>query len=209
MSATPDSHETHRLLELARSGDRKAFTALFARHRPELRRFIALRLDTRLRARVDPSDVVQETQLEAYRRLEDFLERKPMPFHVWIRRTAYERLVDLRRQHVEAARRATGREVGLPDRSSLLLAQRLISPGSTPSRELERRELTRRVRQVIGLLPDTDRELLFLRVYEGLPYDEIACILGLEASAARKRHGRTLLKLHALLIEHGLTDLLS
>jgi RNA polymerase sigma-70 factor (ECF subfamily) len=209
MSATPDSHETCRLLEQARTGDRAAFNALFARHRPRLRRFVALRLDTRLRARVDPSDVVQETQLEAYRRLDDFLRRAPMPFHVWIRRTAYERLVDLRRQHIAAARRARGREVALPDRSSLLLAQRLVGPGSTPSRELERRELTRRVRQVVGLLPDADREVLFLRVYEGLPYDDIASILGIEPAAARKRHGRVLLKLHALLTDHGLTDLLS
>jgi RNA polymerase sigma-70 factor (ECF subfamily) len=209
MTSTPDSHETYKLLDQARSGDRAAFSALFARHRPALRRFVTIRLDTRLRARVDPSDVVQETQLEAYRRLDDYLQRQPMPFHVWIRRTAYERLVDLRRRHIESARRATGREVALRDRSSLLLAQRLIGPGSTPSRDLERRELTRRVRQVVGLLPDGDREVLFLRVYEDLPYEDIAGILGIEPAAARKRHGRALLKLHALLTEHGLTDLLS
>jgi RNA polymerase sigma-70 factor (ECF subfamily) len=209
MSTTPDSHETCRLLDLAQSGDREAFSALFARHRPDLRRFVVLRLDSRLRSRVDPSDVVQETQLEAYRRLDDFLERKPMPFHVWIRRAAYERLVDLRRQHIESKRRATGREVPLPDRSSMLLARRLVGSASTPSRQLERRELTRRVRHIVGLLPDADREMLFLRVYEGMPYDDIGGILGVEPAAARKRHGRALLKLHALLTEHGLTDLLS
>jgi RNA polymerase sigma-70 factor (ECF subfamily) len=209
MNATPDSHETCRLLDQARSGDRAAFGALFARHRGALRQFVAVRLDKRLRARVDPSDVVQETQLEAFRRLDDFLQREPMPFHVWIRRTAHERLVDLRRQHIVATRRATGREVPLPDRSSLLLARRLVGSTSTPSRQLERGELTRRVRQVVGLLPDADREVLFLRVYEGMPYDDIAGILGVEPAAARKRHGRALLKLHALLTEHGLTDLLS
>jgi RNA polymerase sigma-70 factor (ECF subfamily) len=197
------------LLDLAQSGDRQAFSALFARHRSKLRRFVALRLDARLRSRVDPSDVVQETQLEAYRRLDDFLQRKPMPFHVWIRRTTYERLVDLRRQHVEAARRATGREVPLPDRSSLLLARRLVGSASTPSLQLECRELTHFVRQLMGLLPEADREVLFLRVYEAMPYEDIACILGVEKAAARKRHGRALLKLHALLTEHGLTDVLS
>ena len=209
MNATPDSDETCRLLEQARSGDRAAFSALFARHRKALRQFVALRLDARLRTRIDPSDVVQETQLETFRRLDDFLQRAPMPFHVWIRRTAYERLVDLRRRHVEAARRATGREVALPDRSSLLLAQRLVGPGSTPSREFQRRELTRRVRQIVGLLPDADRELLLLRVYDGLPYDDIAAILRIDPATARKRHGRALLKLHALMTQHGLTDLLS
>jgi RNA polymerase sigma-70 factor (ECF subfamily) len=205
----PDSTQTRRLLDQARAGDRAAFEALFARHRAELRRFVALRLDARLRARVDPSDVVQETQLEAFRRLPDFLERAPMPFHVWVRRTAYERLLMLRRQHVEAERRATGREVALPDRSSLLLAERLVAHGPSPSRSAERRELARQVRQVLLLLPEADRELLFLRTFEGLSYEESADILGIEPATARKRHGRALLKLHALLKEHGLTDLLS
>jgi RNA polymerase sigma-70 factor (ECF subfamily) len=132
-----------------------------------------------------------------------------MPFHVWVRRTAYEQLLALRRQHVEADKRAVGREVALPDRSSLLLAQRLVGSSSSPSRRFERRELARQVRQVLMKLPDLDRELLFLRTFEGLPYAEAAGILGIEPAAARKRHGRALLKLHGLLTEHGLTDLLS
>jgi RNA polymerase sigma-70 factor (ECF subfamily) len=205
----PDSTETRRLLGQARAGDRAAFEQLFARHRAELRRFVALRLGGRLRARVDPSDVVQETQLDAFRRLPDFLEREPMPFHLWIRRTAYERLLMLRRQHVHAQRRAAGREVALPDRSSLLLAQRLVAGGASPSRSAERRELARQVRQLLLLLPEEDRELLFLRTFEGLPYEEAAGILGIESATARKRFGRALLRLHALLQEHGLTDLLS
>ena len=71
---TPDSTETRNLLQQIQAGDREAFERLFGRHRPELRAFIALRLDPRLRTRVDPSDVVQETQMEVYRRLHDYLE---------------------------------------------------------------------------------------------------------------------------------------
>ncbi len=99
-SVPPDSSETLALLEEARRGERAAFERLFARHRPALVRFIDLRLDRRVRPRLDPSDVVQETQMEAYRRLPDFLRRRPMPFRVWLRRTAYERLLKVRRQHV-------------------------------------------------------------------------------------------------------------
>jgi hypothetical protein len=65
---TPDCAETQRLLEQVRAGDRLAFDQLFTRHRPFLRQVVELRLDPRLRARVDPSDVVQETQLEAFQR---------------------------------------------------------------------------------------------------------------------------------------------
>ncbi len=57
----PDSDETRELLQRVRGGDREAFDLLFGRHRTALRAFIDLRLDPRVRARVDPSDVVQET----------------------------------------------------------------------------------------------------------------------------------------------------
>jgi RNA polymerase sigma-70 factor (ECF subfamily) len=203
---TPDSDETRGLLEAARAGDRRAFERLLARHRPELLQFVALRMDTRMRGRVDASDVVQETQLEVYRRLGDFLDRRPMPFHVWLRKTAYERLLMARRQHIEAAQRTVEREVPFPDRSSLLLAQRLLPRGSTPSQRLNRRELARRVHQALEQLPDADREILFMRNFEERSYSEIACILDIEPAAARKRHGRALIRLHARLAADGLMD---
>jgi RNA polymerase sigma-70 factor (ECF subfamily) len=203
---SPDSAETQGLLRDAASGNRRVLDQLLARHRAELRQFIELRLDLKMRGRVDPSDVVQETQLEVFRRLKDFVDRQPMPFHVWLRKTAYERLLMARRQHVEAAARAVGREVPLPDRSSLLLAQRLLPRGSTPSQRVGRRELARRVHQILAQLADADREILVMRNLEERSYQEIACILDIDPAAARKRHGRALIRLHALLVQDGLTD---
>jgi DNA-directed RNA polymerase specialized sigma24 family protein len=113
---TPDSTETRNLRQQIQAGDRQAFERLFGRHRPELRAFISLRLDPRLRTRVDPSDVVQETQMEVYRRLPDYLERQPMPFHVWLRKTAYERRAMMGRQHLRAGKRSLQREVPLLER---------------------------------------------------------------------------------------------
>jgi RNA polymerase sigma-70 factor, ECF subfamily len=202
--AAPDSTETRHLLAQVRAGDRQAFDRLFARHRVGLRRFVDLRLDPRVRARVDPSDVVQETQLEAVRRLADYLDRRPMPFHVWLRKTAHDRLLMARRRHL-AARRAVGREVRLPDRSSLLLAERLVAAGATPSQQLDRRELVPRVRRAVAALPEADAEILLMRDYEDLSYQEIAAILDIEPAAARKRYGRALLKLHKILTDTGLT----
>ena len=75
---TPDSAETEILLEQVRFGNPQAFEQLFARHRPELRQFIELRLDPRMRARVDASDVVQETQMEVFSRLGDFLQPRAL-----------------------------------------------------------------------------------------------------------------------------------
>jgi RNA polymerase sigma-70 factor, ECF subfamily len=202
---TPDSAETRGLLGQAEAGDRRAFEALFARYRDYLRQVVEVRLDPKVRARVDPSDVVQETQLEALRRLPDYLARRPMPFRLWLRKTAQERLLVVRRRHVEAGRRAVGREVPLPDRSSLLLAGGLLA-GSSPSRQAGRRELARRVRQALALLPEADREVLLLRAFEGLSNQEVACVLDLDPDAASKRHGRALLRLHQLLADGGLRE---
>ena len=202
----PDAAETEHLLAQLRAGDGQAFDRLFARYRPAVRRFIALRLDPRLRPRVDPSDVVQETHLEALHRLPDFLERRPMPFRLWLLKTAYERLLKVRRHHVETARRSVGREVPLPDESSLLLAQQLQAAGSSPSEHLARGELVRRVRQALGRLPDLDREILLLRFFEGQSYQDVSCVLEIDAATARKRFGRALLRLRQLLFDTGLGE---
>jgi RNA polymerase sigma-70 factor (ECF subfamily) len=202
----PDSEETCRLLGQVEAGDRRAFERLFARHRPELLRVVAARLDSKVRARVDPSDVVQDTQLEAYRRLPDYLARRPMPFRLWLRKTAQERLLVARRQHVQAGWRSVTREVPLPDRSSLLLARSFLVTSSTPSQQLARRELARRVSQVVARLPEADQEILLLRTYEGLSNQEAAYVLGLDPATASKRHGRAVLRLHRLLVQGGLTE---
>jgi len=203
---TPDSAETCKLLERVRAGDQEAFNRLFARHRAELRQFVELRLDRKLRRRLDSSDVVQETQLEAASRLADFLERSPMPFHLWLRKTAYQRLLMIHRQHFDAARRDLQREVPLPERSSLMLAQQLVAGGPTPSQEVSRRELARRVRSAVGRLSETDREILLMRSFENMSYQEVACLLEIQPDAAKKRHGRALIRLHAILVEMGLKE---
>lgn len=131
-----DSEETERLLEQLRAGDGGALNQLLERHRPYLSQFVELRLDSRIRARVDPSDVVQEAQLEAARRLRDDPRQPPMPFRLWLRQFASDRLLMLRRFHVGAARRSVRREVVLPDRSSLLLAEQFLAPGPAPARAL-------------------------------------------------------------------------
>ena len=98
-----DSAETERLLDRIRAGDKPAVDRLFDRHRPYLRRVIELRLDPKLRPRVDPSDVVQEAQMEAHRRLKAYLREPAFPFRLWLRQIAYDRLLMMRPFHVEAA----------------------------------------------------------------------------------------------------------
>jgi RNA polymerase sigma-70 factor (ECF subfamily) len=202
----PDSEETQRLLVQARTGDQRAFEQLFARHRAYLRQLVALRLDPKLQPRVDPSDVVQEAHLEALRRLSTYLEKQPMPFRLWLRQIAHDCTLKARRHHLGTARRAAGREVPLPEESSAALAQQLLAGGSTPSQQLDRRELTRRLRQAVAQLAEADREVILMRHFEGLSNQEVACLLGIDAGTVSKRHGRAMLRLHRILFEGGLTE---
>jgi RNA polymerase sigma-70 factor (ECF subfamily) len=201
-----NSAETQHLLHQVRQGDRQALEQLLAQHRPYLRQLVELRLDPKLRSRVDPSDVVQEAQIEAVRRFDAYLEQGSIPFRLWLRQLAYDRLLMMRRRHVKAARRAVGQEVALPEQSSLLLAQQLLASGSTPSQQLEQQEQAHRVRQAVAQLPEADREVLLMRTFEGLSFAEVGYLLALDPATARKRHGRALLRLGKILSEGGLTE---
>jgi RNA polymerase sigma-70 factor (ECF subfamily) len=202
----PDSAETCALLERVAQGDGRALGRLLERHRPGLRDFVEARLDPRLRARLDPSDVVQEAQWEVARRIDDFLRRRPMPFHLWVRKTAFQRLLNLRRDNRLRARRSVDREVAWPERSSLLLARPLLAAGPSPSQQLAAREFADRVARAVAELPEADREVLLMRHAEQLPYEEIACLLEVEPAAARKRYGRALIRLQKVLSDHGLLE---
>jgi RNA polymerase sigma-70 factor (ECF subfamily) len=202
----PDSEETRALLERVARNEVRALEELLIHHRAGLRDFIEFHLDPRLRARVDPSDVVQETQMELVRRMNDFLMQRPMPFRLWMRKKAYERLLNLRRDHLLHQRRSVRREVAMPDRSSLLLARPLLANQPTPSQEVEARELAERIARAVAQLGDADREILLLRHAEDLPFEEIAYLLDLTAAAARKRFGRALIRLQNLLRDEGLLE---
>src|SRR5262249_22407637 len=182
----PDADETGRLLNQVMAGDRQALDRLLALHRGFLRRAVEFRLDPRVRARLDASDVVQEAQLEAAQRIGDYLRRRAMPFHILLEKTAYETLLRLRRQHVEAACRSVGNEVPLPGRSSVRLAHLLLGGGPAPSQNLRDQELAHQLQQAMAGLSEEDREVLLLRGFEGLTNEEAGLIPGIRTAPPRK-----------------------
>lgn len=198
VEARPDSEDTARLLDRAARGDPGAVNDLLARHRDAVRAFVAARLDPAVRARVDASDVAQDALAEAHRRLPDYLARRPMPFHLWVRKTALDRLLNARRDQ-RAACRDVGREAATPDESSLALARSLVCPGPSPSQAVEARELADRLAAAVAALPDIDREVLALRQVDNLPYEEIGVLLDIEPAAARQRFVRALWRLQKTL----------
>jgi RNA polymerase sigma-70 factor, ECF subfamily len=196
-----DQPDTDQLLDRVGRGDPVARGQLLQRHRARLRRMIALRLDPRLAARLDPSDVVQETLAVADRRLPDYLRDRPLPFYPWLRRLACDRLADLRRKHVRAGHRTVTREEPppLPDASVLELADRLFARSGSPSARAQREERRERVRAGLNRLSDRDREVLVLRHLEQLATPEIAAVLEVNEAAVRTRHLRALRRLRDLL----------
>jgi RNA polymerase sigma-70 factor (ECF subfamily) len=200
-----DQPDTDELLRQAAEGDADAPARLLARHRDRLHRMVSCRLDRRLAARVDPSDVVQEVLVEASQKLEDYLRQRPLPFYPWLRHLAWEQLTTLHRRHVRAHRRTVLREepglVGLPEDSALELANRLVSSASSPSQRLLRKELRQRVQAALLRLPWRDREVLVLRHMEQLSVAESAAVLGVSPGAVKVRHVRALERLRTLLDE--------
>src|SRR5262245_40686432 len=145
--------DTEELLDRARQGDDQARQQLLRQHRDRLRQMVAVRMDRRLAARIDPSDVVQEALTSAARKLPDYLERRPLPFYPWLRRLAWEQLVKLHDRHLRAEKRSVLREesaaLPLPDESALDLARRLMAPGASPSKRLMLDEVRRRVQAAL------------------------------------------------------------
>lgn len=194
-----DTSDTNHLLEQVSRGDREAFDRLFARHRAFLRQIVEFRMDRNLRQRVDASDLVQEAHMEAARRLDQYLADPPMSFKLWVRQIAFDRVLMARRKHVEAGKRAVGREYAIPDETSVQLVNRLFAAGPSPSQMVLQGELSARVRSALAKLSEADREVLVMRHLEGLSNREIAEAMGIELAAVSKRHGRALLRLRAML----------
>jgi RNA polymerase sigma-70 factor (ECF subfamily) len=202
---TTPQPDTEELLRQADRGDAAAREGLLARHRDRLRKMIAWRLDRRLAARVDPSDVVQEVLVEASRKMDRYLRERPLPFFPWLRALAGEHLAALHRRHVRAKGRSVLREepglLNLPDESAAELAARLVTSSTSPTQRVLRLELRQRVRQALGRLGERDREILVLRNLEQLSVADTAAVLGISAGAVKVRHLRALERLRALLDE--------
>jgi RNA polymerase sigma-70 factor (ECF subfamily) len=199
-----NSLSTVRLIERARAGDRAAVNEIFVRHRDRLRRMVDMRLDSRLQARLDASDVIQEAYVDVARRLDEYLQSPTLPLFLWLRLVVGERLLKLHRQHLGAQMRDAGREISLyrgalPAANSAALAAQLLGKHTSPTQAVVRAERMLRLQEALNTLDPIDREVLSLRHFEELTVAETARVLDIEESAAAKRYLRALKRLKAVL----------
>ena len=178
----------------------------FSRHRDRLRRMIELRLDRRLTARVDASDVIQDAFLEASQRFEEYQTKKEVSPFVWIRYLTTQKIAQLHRFHFGVKARDLRREVrddGQLDACSLNLAAKLVGNLTSPSSAAHRAEQRLIVQELIEQMDLIDREVLALRHFEQLDNAETAEVLGIDKQAAYRRHVRAVRRLQDLIEENS------
>jgi RNA polymerase sigma-70 factor (ECF subfamily) len=200
----PEGDDLPHLLRRVAEGDQHAWGSILQRHRERLRRLVAIRMDRRLRGRIDASDVIQEAYLDATRRLADYLRQPDLPVFLWLRFLVCQRLQEQHRRHLGAEARDAGREVaplpgGHPGADSAMLAAQLLGKLTTPSQAAIRAERRRLLQEALDRMDPLDREVLALRHFEQLSNGEIAQVLGLDKSAASKRYSRALVRLKEIL----------
>ena len=203
MIATADTEE---LLSKAKAGNLSAINQLMSLHQGSLHQMVGMRLDKRIQRRVDVSDVVQDVLVEASRRLKTYLESPVIPFHLWLRQIAKDRMIDSYRRHRVSAKRSVDREQQLnaprnSDQSSMDLARLLADEGVNPEDNAIRKETARKVRSSIAMLPERDAEVINMRHYQNLSNQEIGNLLELSEPAASMRYLRAIRRLRELMME--------
>jgi RNA polymerase sigma-70 factor (ECF subfamily) len=203
-SASGEQGATLVLLERVRRGDGEAVNGLLERHRAAIRRMIDHRMDRAVQRRVDASDIVQDVLVEANRRLGDYLANPTMPFGLWLRHMARDRLIDAHRRHRVASSRSVDKEVPLVTsedggRSEADLAANLADRELTPAAAATWHELERRFAAAVEQLDEADRQIVLLKHFEHLSTAEAADVLGLSKPAAGMRYLRAMRRLRGLL----------
>jgi RNA polymerase sigma-70 factor (ECF subfamily) len=205
MDTNPD--ETKKLVERTRNGDVSAFEELFNRHRRRLQKAIALRMDRRVAARVDTSDVLQETYMEAFQRFPKYLRQEGMPFYLWLYWIALKKIIGLHRRHLGAGKRTVQLEVPLmPVDSSVHFVSGLIGRLPSPTQELANAELAERLRVALEQLNTDERDLILWRHFEQLSACDTAQLLNITEAAAKKRYIRAMERLRKILQDLGVSN---
>jgi len=178
---------------------------LFGQHSERLMHMVRLRMDPRLRGRVDAADVLQEAYIECAKRFGEYQKNSSMPLYLWVRFLTFQKLIDLHRHHLGTKIRDASQEVALyrgalPQASSVLLAAQLLGRLTSASHVAIRAETQLRVQDALNKMDSMDREVLVLRHFEMLTNEETAQVLGLKKTAASNRYIRALKRLKEIVV---------
>jgi RNA polymerase sigma-70 factor (ECF subfamily) len=187
-----------RLLDVARGGDSAALGELLQGFQPWLYVLARVQIDSRFLGKFDPSDVVQQTLLEACRDLPQFRGTTEAELAAWLRQVLAHVLAHEVRRYHGTQQRDLAREVSLEQElaaSSQRLGSVLAASDSSPSQQAVRHEQELLLADVLARLPDDYREVIILRNLEGLAHEEVASRMGRGVGAVRMLWVRALARL--------------
>ena len=187
------------LLQKARAGDESARDRLFQACRNYVAIAARSEMASWLKAKVDASDLVQQTLLEAHRGLENFRGTTEAEWLGWLRRILVHNAADYVRRFHGVEKRRAGREIPLTpddsDRSDLGLA----AEDESPSQLLMQKERQLQVADAVAQLPEDYQEVVILRNIQQLPFDEVAERMGRSRPAVQMLWMRAIKKLQEVL----------
>jgi RNA polymerase sigma-70 factor (ECF subfamily) len=186
------------LLQEAQAGDAATLGRLLELYRRYLALLARVQIGRRLQGKVDASDLVQETFLEAHRNFARFRGTSEGELVRWLRQILAGNLADLLRRYLGTQ----GRDVRLEreieaafDHSSILLDRGLVAPQPSPSQQAVKREQAVLLADALAQLSDDYREVLVLRHLEGLSFPEVARRMGRTLDSVEKLWMRGLARL--------------
>lgn len=191
------------LLDRARAGSTDALGQLLQLYENYLRVLVLAQFEARLRARVSPSDVLQETFCEAHRDFASFRGGTLPEFVAWIRQILVHNLKRCADRHVYAARRDVRREVNVEDLAARLdqstaRLDAMIADGATsPSLRVERQQQQLQIANLVANLPPDYRDVIVMRHFQSMSFDDIAGVMDRSAGAVRMLWLRAIKQLQA------------
>jgi RNA polymerase sigma-70 factor (ECF subfamily) len=200
-----ETRTTKELLRQALQGDWEALGRLLEAERAALHRLAQRQLTGRVAVRVDASDIIQQTFLEAYRSFPQFAGQDVRELLAWLQSILDHKVAGAIRDHTLLQKRNVGREQSMDDSrgGGAPLKQELDAGHSSPSQKAIRGEEAERLSQALTVLPDDQREAVRLRHLEGWSLDDIASHLGRSPAATAGLIKRGMLALRRQLHRDG------
>jgi RNA polymerase sigma-70 factor, ECF subfamily len=192
------------LLQLARAGDRQALDRLFAACRSYALILAQAQVGSWIQAKMDPSDLVQQSMLEAYRAFDSFQGETGAEWLAWLRRILQRNAVDQARYFGDAEKRKVGKEVspaGARRTGGAADIPELAADSLTPSEQLIEHERELMVAEALTQLSPEHREVILLRNLQGLSFQEVARQMNRSRPAVQMLWMRALRKLQTVLEE--------
>ena len=159
-----------------------------------------MRLDPKIRQRVDASDIIQEVMIDANRRLQQYLEDPVMPFHLWLRQMTTDRIIDAHRRHRVSKKRSVDLEqapvvASNLDHSTIQFGPQISDGELTPAAAAIHHEMQRKFEAAVEEMDEIDQEIIVMRHFEKLTNQEVAQVLKLTEPAASMRYLRAMRRL--------------